>query len=294
MILKPPQPRPPMDLEDRITWAIFGALLIGWLCTLPALKADEPAARIAVIDAQITARKLARPDLPNDFDDGRNPRPSDDPDETGSAGRLPVTTSVDLLGAALRGFGKSGRFLWEPDEPVVIKDDDTVVTFQPGTQGRYRLTPQSGVVTFSPPLPRIETKLWGLRLSPLLTQIDLAADNSATAHTSSNGVPLPPRTFRIQWEPDERVRATHQKPLVTFYTATWCGPCRPQKAALIGREFPFEVREMEVQDLPFLHTENGKSWTVSSVPSFVWINEEGRCKFVNSVADLVELWKPPQ
>ncbi len=289
--------------DNRFTWTIVLALLIAFACSCFQLRADEPAARIAVIDAQITAKQNARPDLPNDFDKGNGQA---DPTNTG-AGPSTSQVSASVLATLAEFLGPSGRLILIPDDPQTIRRQDTALTIQPGTEIGYKLNRDTGTLTFKPPQPQINARIFGMRVTPDLRSLTLYPDNTGTAHATSNGLPLPPKRFRLGWEdgppatdaPNGIGPTSPIAPIrpITFYTATWCGPCVAQKAALSGSRLKnfVEVIQIDSPDLlPYTHkSSNGRYWSIPSVPSLVWTDQAGAAVLVHTVADLERNWVPP-
>lgn len=84
------------------------------------------------------------------------------------------------------------------------------------------------------------------------------------------------------------VPKAEQKPEVTLYSATWCGPCQSAKADLDKSKLPFTIKVVDV-------TNGGQPSYVDSIPYFEWATPNGQ-RFAkwSSVADLVSRWELSQ
>jgi thiol-disulfide isomerase/thioredoxin len=82
--------------------------------------------------------------------------------------------------------------------------------------------------------------------------------------------------------------AVTRRPVVIFYTATWCAPCRAARQALQQSRLPFDLQFIDV-------THGGQPAYVDSIPYFEWDAPGGRrfAKWAN-VAELVRRWQLTQ
>lgn len=260
--------------------AVFALTVLG----SALVYGSEPAARVAVLDAQLEARAASRPDLPDDFQPGGREEPTD----RGSApprieaGESLLTTLAEIL-------GPSGSLIVKPDAPVTIRRPEATLTIRPGTEIRYKLSGATGSLVFGQPTPQVEAKVLGMRLKPDLTSLDLFADNSGVARTASNGIPLPPRRFKLGWEPTPAVQATSQP--ITFYTSQGCGPCVTDKTAIANSPLRDLIRIVEIDNVPHRHeADNGKTYTIYGTPTYIWTGTDGIDHNVFRFADLQKYW----
>jgi hypothetical protein len=275
-------------------WLWFLITCIGLLGLLSGLaRADEASASIAVIDAQLTARRNARPELPNDF----NTQPDRQTEERGAAPSMRVEAAGSLLGTLQEALGSSGKIVFQPDGPIVISRPEATVTIRPGTEITYSLSERGGVLTFGSPKPRIEAKVLGLRVSPDLTRLELAADNSGIATVESGPLKLSKR-FKLAWEDGQQfAQATGSRcvcgcgkenctcsakcnsppvnvaakslPKVTLHAPSWCGACADAKAALL-------VDGVSRTDLPFEVELDQREYSGMSYPQLRWTSKSGQ------------------
>ncbi len=266
--------------------AVFALTVLG--STL--VFGSEPAARVAMLDAQLEARAANRPDLPDDFQpSGRD----EDPTNTGSAPPR-IEAGETLLMTLAEVLGPSGSLIVKPDAPITIRRPEATLTIRPGTEIRYKLSGATGSLTFGPPTPQVEAKILGMRLKPDLTSLDLFADNSGVARTASNGIPLPPKRFSLGWENTPAVQAAESKP-ITFYSSQGCGPCVTDKRALANSPLRDLVRVVEIDQVPHRHeAANGKPYTIYGTPTYIWTGTDGIDRNVFSFADLQKYWGPTQ
>ncbi len=291
-----------------LNWVLVIALLFLFACTC---LADEPSARIAVIDAQITARQASRPELPDDLGGGGGGRDrGQNGGDVGDVGSKPlkVEAGESLLSTLRETLGPDGSVTLNPKQPIVIVRPEAKITIQRGTEIDYQLGHASGVLLFPKVKPQVEGTFLGMRWTPYLTRLDLAADNSGTVHAASNGIKLPPRRFKLGW--DDVARATDgtnatnvigptgpSSPLnsrvnpITFYSSQGCGPCVTDKALLANSPLRDLVRIVEIDQVPHRHVgANGKPYTIFGTPTFIWTGTDGIDHNVFSFAELQRYW----
>lgn len=204
-------------------------------------------------------------------------------DETPDGLALTVEAEASLVATLHEIIGGSGSVTLNPAEAIVVERPEATLTIKPGTSIRYTMTSDGGRFDFGTPRPRVTAKVWGLKVSPELTRLDLASDNTGTAHVQSGPVKLQ-RRFSIGWE--QTSGATEQpatRPTVTIYTTNGCGYCTAAKSELAGA--PFELQES--------HTSGGNvpAW-VQSYPTFHWPGRDGWRQFVGwpGRAAFLEMW----
>lgn len=180
-------------LEDSfLDRVIVIALIVAVLVTGATAFASPASATLAVLDADLSATQATRPELPDDFGPSQ-------PDDTGASGQT-FAASPSLIATLAEILGPNGSLTWNPLSPVTIRRPQAHVTIKPGTVVTYAITDSTATLTFSPPRPIVEARVLGLRVTPELTRLDLHADNSGTAHTSSSGISLPAKRFTLNWE----------------------------------------------------------------------------------------------
>jgi hypothetical protein len=212
-------------------------------------------------------------------------------DDTPDALTLKVSAESSLVATLHEIIGSGGSVTLNPEQPIVVSRPEATLTIKPGTQLNYTMTADGGSFTFSEPRPRVTAKVWGLRVSPELTRLELSADNTGTAHVQSGPIKLQ-RRFALNWEQPSGATETEQpattRPVVTIYTTDGCRYCDMAKAELRNVD-QFELRE--------IHTRSGKvpGW-VTSYPTLHWQVQNGWRQSVGWVsgAAFVETWQRSQ
>ena len=192
-------------------------------------------------------------------------------DDTPDALTLSVNAESSLIATLHEIIGDGGSVTLDPSEPIVVTRPEATLTIKPGTRLTYSMTADSGRFTFSEPRPRVTAKVWGLKVSPELTRLDLNADNTGTAHVQSGPVKLQ-RRFALNWEQPTGASESAALPVVTIYTTDFCGYCNAARTGLADVD-EFTLREV--------HTRSGSvpGW-VTSFPTFHWQTSSGWKKYV--------------
>lgn len=206
-------------------------------------------------------------------------------DTTPDALTLNVAAEASLVATLHEVIGDAGSVTLNPAKSIVVARPEATLTIKPGTRLTYSMNAGRGRFEFSEPRPRVTAKIWGLRVSPELTRLDLNADNTGTAHVQSGPVKLQ-RTFALTWI-DNGSGATETepatRPVVTIYTTDGCGYCTAAKRDLAGA--PFELRDVSTRS-------GGVPRWVQSFPTFHWQGRDGWRQFVGwpGKASFLEMW----
>ena len=202
------------------------------------------------------------------------PAPITDTDTETPAEPLSMKVEADasLIATLHEMLGDGGRLVIDPDRAIVVKRPAATLTIKPGTEVRYELAASRGTITFSKPRPKIEAKVWGLRISPELAKVELSPDNTGTAHVDTGPVTIK-RRFSLAWEDAAGIDpATDNRPVVRMYSADACLHCDLAKTALAGAALPFRVEEYKttggevpawVEAFPTFHWDAGDEWRQS-------------------------------
>lgn len=205
---------------------------------------------------------------------------------------MAVHAEASVLATVHELLGDGGQLTIDPEQSIVVRRPAATLTIKPGTEVRYKLTDKGGTITFSDPRPKIEAKVWGLRVSPELARVDLSPDNTGTAHVDTGPVTIK-RRFALSWEeaagagPDQ---SEDTRPIVRVYSTDPCGYCDLAKTAFEQqKELPFRVRIIEATggEVP--------TW-VESYPTFHWQGRDGWRQSVGwpGIDSFVEIWKRTQ
>lgn len=124
------------------------------------------------------------------------------------------------------------------------------------------------------------TAAGALALNAALLRADEVSDRAAVAiaiHNATKVLASAPVT-------PEKPKAS--LPVVTMYSATWCGPCRQAKAELKAVVLPFELQIVDV-------SKGGQPAWCESLPGFGW-EHNGQTRFIlgyPGVKQLVARWE---
>jgi hypothetical protein len=212
-------------------------------------------------------------------------------DDTPDDMTLTVTAADSLVATLHEIIGNGGSVTLNPAEPIVVTRPEATLTIKPGTVLTYTMTESGGQFIFSDPRPRVTAKVWGLKVSPELTRLDLNSDNTGTAHVQSGPIKLQKR-FSLAWESgtgSTGTTAQTDEPTVVMYVTENCGYCVAAERVIAAAVMPVRVR--------IVHTNSGSvpSW-VESFPTFHWQSPQGPKKYVGwpGVEELIQSWRSTQ
>ena len=213
--------------------------------------------------------------------------PDDSPEDRDIS--LAVSAEASLVATLYELLGDSGSLTVDPSSPIVLRRPEATLTIAPGTRLEYELGPSGGSITFANPRPTVSVRKWGLKLSPRLARLDLSTDNTGTAHVESGPLKFS-RRFDIAWtdtDPIGQSPAVAELPVVTMFTATWCGACKTADTALAAASaagtLPFRIERVgEPHPFPV------------SLPYFEWRDVRGERFGIQSwqgLDELVRRWR---
>jgi hypothetical protein len=216
------------------------------------------------------------------------PRPPVIIDDSESEKDQPLTLTVSaadsLLATLHETLGDSGSLTINPAAPIIIHRPQATLTIKPGTQLKYNLTAAGGTISFGEPKPSVSASVWGIKMTPQLSRVELRPDNTGTAHVESGPLKLS-RQFSLGWLESSGTPATTEAelPVVRIYSADWCAPCQQaEREFAAATDLPFRVVIINedtaafpswVTALPTLHWQSNAGWRQatgwSDLPTFL-------------------------
>jgi len=205
---------------------------------------------------------------------------------------MSVKADASLLATLHEMIGDGGRLVIDPEQSIVVRRPAATLTIKPGTEVQYKLTDSGGTITFTDPRPKIEAKVWGLRVSPELARLDLSPDNTGTAHVDTGPITIK-RRFALSWEDAAGAGpepSADTRPVLRMYSTDPCLYCDLADTAFEqAGTLPFVVEKIA--------TTGGEvpQW-VEAYPTFHWQGADGWRQLVGwpGLDKFLAVWKRSQ
>lgn len=144
-----------------------------------------------------------------------------------------VTVAASASAYAELKAWTGGRNTVTFSEAMRIERPEVTVNVPAGASVSYDMGESEGTFQFHRPLPTVEAKVLGFRISPTLSKVVLKSDGDGSASTGVG-------TYSFRWLADAPTAA--KKPQVWAYSTAGCVPCKRAKDELAAeKDLPFEV-----------------------------------------------------